>query len=555
MSSSNNLGRAASADIIGNGSQRLMRTASARETGSPGIMSNASSSDGGASLGARMGHMTLEQPIAATRPSFAEVLGVTDAPQALDFPLGMIDRDEDPFSGHKPHHYTREPRQREARRRRPSYGTVDAQEFYPASACVFVANLPESMDNVKLERELNDSFGEFGAVFIKIRRDKDNMPFAFCQYTNDKDAALAMAKGAGMVFQNRPCRTEMVRANRTFILRNYVGGEVSLEEARSVLQQFGAIGRLEEVSSDIADSIGIHQGILVEFKNYDPNRDIQAAFRHHAYYRVAAHDVHRARRAKPTTNSDQAYLRRYDIDARSIFIGNLPDDCSGLEREVRNLAGEVGRVLNVQVIRKEGRPGYGLNVFAFVEFESATIAELAAQDLSGRRVDGSRIRVERKETREPGSDRRGRMMEQAFRTTTARMGDSPVRHRSARDLYTPRRVETAGNEASGITSGAPVTMPVAGYPAWFHYGSPNYTTAPYMAPPGMDAQMPPNPYYLPASMAWAAPYMHDPSMAQAAYWVALDNAHRSPAFVSPGNHAVSEEERHHITNQPRSEDA
>ncbi|KAK7974345.1 hypothetical protein PG989_016193 [Apiospora arundinis] len=142
-----------------------------------------------------MGHMTLEQPIAATRPSFAEVLGVTNAPHALDFPLGMTDRDEDPFSGHKPRHYTREPRQREARRRRPSYGTVDAQEFYPASACVFVASAcvqrSGHMDNMKLERYLNDSFGKFGAVFIKIRRDKDNMPFAFRQYTIRRESTDA----------------------------------------------------------------------------------------------------------------------------------------------------------------------------------------------------------------------------------------------------------------------------------------------------------------------------------------------------------------------------
>ncbi|KAK6836710.1 hypothetical protein PG987_007205 [Apiospora arundinis] len=77
------------------------------------------------------------------------------------------------------------------------------------------------------------------------------LPLVFCQYTNDKDAALAMTKGTGMIFQGRPCRTEMVRANRTFILRNYVGGEVSLEEARSVLQQSGAIGRLREVFMSI----------------------------------------------------------------------------------------------------------------------------------------------------------------------------------------------------------------------------------------------------------------------------------------------------------------
>ncbi|KAK8070861.1 hypothetical protein PG997_011064 [Apiospora hydei] len=256
------------------------------------------------------------------------------------------------------------------------------------------------MENIKLERDLNDKFGEWGAVFVKIRRDKKNMPYAFCQYTNDRDAAAAMAHGAGTMFQGRPCRVERVRANRqltcspftsslalftnlppgTFILRNYVGGIVGLEEAREVLEKHGAIGRLEEVSRDDADSHGIHQGILVEFKNYDPDRDIQATFRRHAIYRVVAHDPQRSRHAEPITDSEQTYRRRYEVDQRSIFVGNLPD-IDGLEREVRLLAGEIGNVVSVQVIRKEGRSGYGMNVFAFVEYARAEVAEMAAQDL------------------------------------------------------------------------------------------------------------------------------------------------------------------------------
>ncbi|KAK7917547.1 hypothetical protein PG985_011155 [Apiospora marii] len=62
----------------------------------------------------------------------------------------------------------------------------------------------------------------------------------------------------------------------TFILRNYVGGTVSVDEARDVLEKHGAIIRLEEISRDVAYSHGIDQGILIEFKNFDPDRDIQA---------------------------------------------------------------------------------------------------------------------------------------------------------------------------------------------------------------------------------------------------------------------------------------
>ncbi|KAK7946519.1 RNA recognition motif domain-containing protein [Apiospora aurea] len=337
------------------------------------------------------------------RPSYADALiGLgTSSAAAPDLPLGMT-YDDDPFTGYTgPAMYSpyeaqqRERReQREARRSRyDNDNTVDAQVFYPASSCVFVANLPESMENIKLERELNDKFGEWGAVFVKIRRDKKNMPYAFCQYTNDRDAAVAMAHGAGTMFQGRPCRVERVRAN------------LGLEEAREVLEKHGAIGRLEEVSRDDADSHGIHQGILVEFKNYDPDRDIQATFRRHAIYRVVAHDPQRSRHAEPITDSEQTYRRRYEVDQRSIFVGNLPD-IDGLEREVRLLAGEIGNVVSVQVIRKEGRSGYGMNVFAFVEYARAEVAEMAAQDLAGRRIFGCRIRVEQKETRRPGGDDR-----------------------------------------------------------------------------------------------------------------------------------------------------
>ncbi|KAK8024016.1 hypothetical protein PG993_012082 [Apiospora rasikravindrae] len=543
MDSTNPFLRSSSADVIGRSPQRLMRTSSARETGSPDIESATSDSDGGASLGDRLQGMTLGQNL---RPSYADPLVDlgTSSRTVSELPMGMT-YDDDPFTGltvpavYNPYG-VQQREQREARRSRyDDNDTVDAQVFYPASSCVFVANLPESMENIKLERELNDKFGVWGAVFVKIRRDKKNMPYAFCQYTNDRDAAAAMANGAGTIFSGRPCRVEKVRANRTFILRNYVGGVVGLDEARQVLQQHGAIGRLEEISRDIADSHGIHQGILVEFKNYDPDRDIQATFRRHAIYRVVAHDPQRSRHAEPVADSEQTYRRRYEVDQRSIFVGNLPD-IDGLEREVRLLAGEIGNVVNVQVIRKEGRPGYGMNVFAFVEYARAEVAEMAAQDLAGRRIFGCRIRVERKETRRPGGDEsRARTLDLPTRTTIR--AASPVRRGLVEPgLYTPRRVENIGNElATSLPSApaAPMSMPT-----WFPFGSPNYTTTSFPAS-GMEGVFPPHPAYLPPSMSWATPYMNDPRVAPQAYWTAFQHAYGAPASATRAPEAGSENDR------------
>ncbi|KAK8030002.1 hypothetical protein PG993_011293 [Apiospora rasikravindrae] len=117
---------------------------------------------------------------------------------------------------------------------------------------------------VRLERGLARS-GEWSAAFVKFRRDKKNMPYAFCQYTNDRDASTA-------IFNGQWCWNHLLRSSLptlsvnllrgAFILRNYVGGVVGLDEARQVLQQHDAIGRLEDVSRDIADSHGVRPGIL-----------------------------------------------------------------------------------------------------------------------------------------------------------------------------------------------------------------------------------------------------------------------------------------------------
>jgi polyadenylate-binding protein len=80
-------------------------------------------------------------------------------------------------------------------------GNVDAQGVYPSTACVFVAkyvangflshvpmadlqqSLPQPRDDQALEAAVTREFSKFGTVFVKIRRDMNKMPFAFCQFT------------------------------------------------------------------------------------------------------------------------------------------------------------------------------------------------------------------------------------------------------------------------------------------------------------------------------------------------------------------------------------
>lgn len=44
-------------------------------------------------------------------------------------------------------------------------------------------SLPESKEDRALEAAVTREFSRYGTVFVKIRRDGNRMPFAFCQYT------------------------------------------------------------------------------------------------------------------------------------------------------------------------------------------------------------------------------------------------------------------------------------------------------------------------------------------------------------------------------------
>lgn len=54
-------------------------------------------------------------------------------------------------------------------------------------------SLPDHVRDSRLEAELTRVFSQYGIVFVKIRRDSRNMPFAFCQYTvSHKRAELVL---------------------------------------------------------------------------------------------------------------------------------------------------------------------------------------------------------------------------------------------------------------------------------------------------------------------------------------------------------------------------
>ncbi|KAI0008643.1 hypothetical protein F4779DRAFT_641473 [Xylariaceae sp. FL0662B] len=430
---------------------------------------------------------------------------------------------------------------------------VDAQAFYPATACVFVANLPEHVRDARLEAEVTRAFSDFGIVFVKIRRDQKNMPFAFCQFTNNDDAKSAMTQGKGTMIEGRPCRTEMVKANRTFVIYSSQGRDVSVDEARQQLAAFGPMSKCEALHSQIQEAMKIQGGVLVEFTTFDPARDVIAAFRHHPQYRVVAYDLKKSMQS-PKVDPDEAWLLRYEVDRRSIFVGGLPVDVSNIEELLKELVADIGDVQKVQVIQKEARNGHGSPVaFAFIEFARPDMAELAVKRLNGEILCGCPIRVERKASKDTQSARRVRSQ-----VVIPKESQSPVNGKqsittveNAADPLTPLR--PAGTEALPSTSSSG-SVPLAAAPihpqpyGYMPYGGQNYPSPTYTSPynaqagagnfpatpqttPGVMSPYAPTAYY-PSAYSWMTPYLQDPNLASMAYYHAYS---ASPMAGAPQN--------------------
>ncbi|KAI0906130.1 hypothetical protein F4823DRAFT_631798 [Ustulina deusta] len=283
---------------------------------------------------------------------------------------------------------------------------VDAQTYYPAEACIFVANLPEGKSDTVLEVAVTKAFSAFGPVFVKIRRDPKNMPFAFCQYTDSKHAQKAQMEGKGLLVEGRPCRTEMVKANRCYVMFNREGHQVNVVEARNHLLQFGEISKLEPLHEEAVNTMKLPGAVFVEYTHFDPGRDIISAYRYHEEYGVVAYDLKKANPSQ--TNHYSNYLARYEVDRRSIYVGNLPHNVENIEEILRHAASKAGAVERVQVIRKDPRNEGGRpTVFAFVEYARPDEALIAVDNLRGTILVNNRIRVEKKKCADHGGQFRG----------------------------------------------------------------------------------------------------------------------------------------------------
>ncbi|KAF9872186.1 RNA recognition domain-containing protein [Colletotrichum karsti] len=277
---------------------------------------------------------------------------------------------------------------------------TDPQANWPSTACIFVANLPDNREDYTLEAAVIKEFERYGVVFVKIRRDKDGMPFAFVQFTTDDSADDARVNGRGSMILGRPCRTETVRANRTYIIFRKNRTAITFEEANELLSPFGSIETLRFLDNDIVVQLSLPITVRVQFKEFDPTQQVLRAFRQNKCYHVEAFDFKKAMQNR-SRHPDRQFLDNYDRDRRSIFIGDLPLSIS--EDDIRVLMEDVGSVVAVQIKRLDYHRD-GPRLIAFVEFTNVTIPEMAIERYHNNNIGGSIVRVERRTDRRRGGN-------------------------------------------------------------------------------------------------------------------------------------------------------
>ncbi|CAH0046406.1 unnamed protein product [Clonostachys solani] len=265
---------------------------------------------------------------------------------------------------------------------------VDAQDIYPSTACIFVANLASNVSDEELEEEVVAVFEKFGKAFVKLRRDTRNMPYAFVQYTSDNDAQRAFENAQGIKISDRCCRVEKAKAN----LSKRSGEAISEEEAGRLLRPLGQLSEVTPLDWETQRKFGLPPSMRIQFTLFDSGRDPVRAFKDHRFYRVTSLELNKAPVAANSVNA-----KRELVNKRSVFIGDLPPNSS--EEELREMAIGCGKVLAVKVRTRSYVGSTEEICFAFVEFESAESVQDMIAAYDGIELRGHRLRLQQRQSR------------------------------------------------------------------------------------------------------------------------------------------------------------
>ncbi|OIW30803.1 hypothetical protein CONLIGDRAFT_290618 [Coniochaeta ligniaria NRRL 30616] len=274
-------------------------------------------------------------------------------------------------------------------------GGQDAQSVFSHTSCLFIANLPQQKTDEALEAEITRQFSPFGTVYVKIKRDENDMPFGFLQYTNDREAANAVTFGPGIPIFGRGCRVEMAKGNRTYIVLHNDRSDITVDEVMGVVADHGPVSLIENLSSDLAEILKVRpeSAVFVEFAQFDPDRDILNRYRGHRVYQVMGYDERKLflGTLHDDTGRDQRYLAEYAKHRVSIFVGDLPTDVT--EADLRGIFDTSGDVVSVEIVNKHHKENAS---FAFVEFTRPDMVETAIRQWDGASPFGTAVRVQQR---------------------------------------------------------------------------------------------------------------------------------------------------------------
>ncbi|KFY07275.1 hypothetical protein V492_07286 [Pseudogymnoascus sp. VKM F-4246] len=279
----------------------------------------------------------------------------------------------------------------------------NCQLYYSPDSCLFVANLNSQHDEVELEAAVTEIFRKYGTVYVKITRDKKNMPMGFVQFTNSSDAARARDKAKGTVIFGRGCRIEWSNANRNYHLTRHDGIDVTEAMARAVLEKFGDLERIHFPTETEIVIFNLGRGPLVTFVNYQSGREALNELRDSDEWNFQAKV--NERNASPFQSGKSPVSRasftgkvsvdNLEVDQRSIFVANLPANAT--ESQVHDLFDNMGHIVNITINRRPSvREGCDVNVFAYVEFANPRSVQDSIEAMNMYSYGGSRLKVDQK---------------------------------------------------------------------------------------------------------------------------------------------------------------
>ncbi|OBA22574.1 hypothetical protein METBIDRAFT_31453 [Metschnikowia bicuspidata var. bicuspidata NRRL YB-4993] len=233
------------------------------------------------------------------------------------------------------------------------------------SSCMFVASLRSTCSDDELCRSVTRHFEVYGELAsVKVLRDPMNRPYAFVQYTNDRDCKQAIKMGHNSELDGRKLRCEAAKVNRTLFISSF--SETKQSDIHRLVCNFGETELIAPSSQT---------GRVIDHSSPESsfNWFIKFSYRDDAIRAFASLSDSEEYHVEWAQNIDDVAVKTSQFDKFAIFIGQLPPSVT--EADIRCHFSSHGTIKEVSIIQKL------FTTFAFVTFaEEAAAASAVARD-------------------------------------------------------------------------------------------------------------------------------------------------------------------------------